>query len=491
MRAVPSRTSNLGVSAAAYNPDPWRSAGDAWSRTPSNNPNNNQPANPNPSVRTNSTRSDSVRDFDGGYGNAANKRPRANTQSHSATAAPRTQPSTAAHTTSEPYAGRTGNGNGNGASSSPPPPSMDALLADLSPEEQRTVKMFQANSPSVVNVNTTRAAMPGTLLNPFFMQQMPRGVGSGFIWDTKGHVITNAHVIANASEVTVTLSDGTMAKAKVIGKDREKDIAVLQITDLPAERVRQLKPVSLGSSSNLLVGQKVYAIGNPFGLDQTLTQGIVSGLGREVGGGLPGSPMGMRGPTITNGIQTDTAINPGNSGGPMLDSNGRVVGINTAILDPTGVGISSGVGFAIPIDAVRGMVDQILTVGRIVRPALGISIAPVPPMLQQYARSLYGSDANDKSDKGGVLVVSVRPGGPADVAGVKSTRREMFGQLMLGDVITALNGKPVRQQKDLFSILDSLKVGDGVELSLLSPQTGGKRTVKVVLADREKLAWSE
>jgi S1-C subfamily serine protease len=264
------------------------------------------------------------------------------------------------------------------------------------------------------------------------VSQIPRGVGSGFLWDEKGHVITNAHVVGDALEASVTLYGGDVFKASVVGRDSEKDVAVLLIKDLPKDRV--LRPLKLGSSSNLLVGQRVrdttrlphiphplltplaqncrshastrrcnaqvFALGNPFSLDLSMTSGIVSGLGREIG---------SRSSPITNVIQLDASINPGNSGGPLLDSQGRCVGINTAIIDPTGTGISSGVGFAIPVDSVKGMVEQILSVGRVVRPALGITIAPLPSYLGK--------------DRKGVLVVNVRPGGPADVAGMQPTRR--------------------------------------------------------------------
>lgn len=424
---------------------------------PADQPESKRSSSPGPTV-------DNIRDYDGNFGKAKRG------QTASATAAttpPSPSPATTVFT-----------------------PAFEALLADLSPEEARIVKLFRENSPSVVNVSTSVTLPP--FLSPFNVQTIPRGVGSGFVWDKKGHIITNAHVIASATEVSVTMSDGTVAKAKVIGKDREKDIAVLQTVGMSSSQLDALRPVELGSSSNLLVGQKVFAIGNPFGLDQTLTQGIVSGLGREVGN--PGAAGPMAGPTITNGIQTDAAINPGNSGGPLLDSRGRVVGINTAILDPTGVGISSGVGFAIPIDAVRGMVEQILTVGRVVRPALGISIAPVPLMLQQQLGSSYPGRINGSAGTpggGGVLVVSVRPGGPADVAGIKPIKQEIWRPVIFGDIITGFNNKPVRQQKDLFAALDQHKVGDVVEISLFSPTTLTSRTVRVVLADREKLAGSE
>ncbi|KAJ9533842.1 hypothetical protein QJQ45_026933, partial [Haematococcus lacustris] len=361
----------------------------------------------------------------------------------------------------------------------------------MTAEEQRTVRLFQDNARSVVNVSTTRSLSP--MFSPFMMQQqvrgpslMPRGVGSGFVWDYDGHIITNAHVIAGAQEVTVTLCDGTVAKAKVVGGDREKDIAVLKVVELSQEQLASLRPVKLGSSSNLLVGQRVYAVGNPFGLDLALSQGIVSGLGREISAG--GMWGGLGAATITNGIQTDTAMNPGNSGGPLLDSAGRVVGIATAILDPTGRGVSSGVGFAIPIDAVRGMVDQILRLGRVVRPALGITIAPVPQMMTRQPR--WGMQAEQAPKAEGVLVVSVQPGGPADLAGVQPTRRELSGRLLLGDIITGINGRTVRTQKDLFAALDNSQVGDIAEVVVRSA-SGSTRTVRLTLADREKMTGSD
>ncbi|KAL6759537.1 trypsin-like cysteine/serine peptidase domain-containing protein [Haematococcus lacustris] len=375
-------------------------------------------------------------------------RPSSAPPSSSATAATSTTAGPAAYNASEPW-----RPSASAFGSPPTSPSTEALIAELTAEEQRT---------------------------------MPRGVGSGFVWDYDGHIITNAHVIAGAQEVTVTLCDGTVAKAKVVGGDREKDIAVLKVVELSQEQLASLRPVKLGSSSNLLVGQRVYAVGNPFGLDLALSQGIVSGLGREISAG--GMWGGLGAATITNGIQTDTAMNPGNSGGPLLDSAGRVVGIATAILDPTGRGVSSGVGFAIPIDAVRGMVDQIPRLGRVVRPALGITIAPVPQMMTRQPR--WGMQAEQAPKAEGVLVVSVQPGGPADLAGVQPTRRELSGRLLLGDIITGINGRTVRTQKDLFAALDNSQVGDTAEVVVRSA-SGSTRTVRLTLADREKMTGSE
>jgi S1-C subfamily serine protease len=211
----------------------------------------------------------------------------------------------------------------------------------LSPEELATVRVFQENTPAVVNVANLIAARTRYSMDVF---KIPQGQGSGFIYDTKGHIVTNYHVIRGAAEVQVTLLDQTVWKAKIIGGDPSKDVAVLQL-EAPEDVLKNLKPVSLGESSGLFVGQRVLAIGNPFGLDHSLSAGVVSGLNRELATG--------QGPSLRNVIQTDAAINPGNSGGPLLDSQGRLIGINTAIADPSGKGGSSGVGFAVPIDTVR------------------------------------------------------------------------------------------------------------------------------------------
>lgn len=329
---------------------------------------------------------------------------------------------------------------------------------ELSPEELATVKLFQENTPTVVNISNIIAAR-----TPFSMDilTLPQGQGSGFIWDTKGHIITNFHVIRGASELRVALIDQSVWRARVIGGDPSKDIAVLQL-DAPPEILANLKPITLGQSSGLFVGQKVLAIGNPFGLDHTLTAGIISGLNRELATGM--------GPGLRNVIQTDAAINPGNSGGPLLDSRGRLVGINTAIADPSGKGSSSGVGFAIPVDTVRGLVEQIITYGRVIRPVLGITIAP-PQVLRQLNLE-------------GVLVLDVPRGSPAAKAGLQGISKDSFGRVMIGDVIVGLNGKPVRKEGDLFEALDNCKVGDTVQVEVLRGKGARKETVKVTLAER-------
>ncbi|KAF6258898.1 trypsin-like cysteine/serine peptidase domain-containing protein [Scenedesmus sp. NREL 46B-D3] len=331
-----------------------------------------------------------------------------------------------------------------------------AQQAGLAADELSTIRVFQANTPSVVNVTNIRAMQSYYSMN---IEQIPAGTGSGFVWDRQGHVVTNFHVIKGASEVKVTLLDQSTYSAKVVGFDPDKDVAVLQL-DMPEAKQAGLQPVSLGSSTGLMVGQRVYAIGNPFGLDHTLTQGIISGLGRELSTGLY---------PIKNVIQTDAAINPGNSGGVLLDSKGNLIGINTAIADPTGKGASAGVGFAIPIDTVKGLVDQILQYGRVMRPSLGVVIAP-PQALQRIGEK-------------GVLVLDVTPGSPAARAGLRPTSRNSAGDLVLGDIIQSVDGNPVSSARDLLEQLDAKRVGDKVVVDVLR---GGRQRLSfsLQLADR-------
>ncbi|MEW5308799.1 MAG: hypothetical protein WDW38_000730 [Sanguina aurantia] len=301
-----------------------------------------------------------------------------------------------------------------------------AELLGFGVEELRTIKIFQDSTPCVVNVTNlqeVRNAVTNDLL------RVPRGMGSGFLWDAQGTIVTNNHVVQGAVEVTVTLLDQSTYKAVVVGRDADKDVAVLRLTDVPPEKMAEFKPVRLGDSAGLQVGQKVFAIGNPFGLDHTMTSGIISGLGRELNTGVY---------TIKNVIQSDAAINPGNSGGILLDSRGNVVGINTAIADPTGKGASSGVGFAIPIDSVKGLVGQILEFGRVVRPAMGIVLAP-PQALMQL-------------NKEGVLVLDVPSGSPARKAGIQATVRQ-GNMVILGDIIVAVDSSKVKDYTDLQATL--------------------------------------
>ncbi|GLJ17235.1 hypothetical protein SUGI_0298740 [Cryptomeria japonica] len=293
------------------------------------------------------------------------------------------------------------------------------------------------NTPSVVYITNLAVRQDAFTLD---VLEVPQGSGSGFIWDQKGHIVTNYHVIRGASDLRVTLGDQSTYEAKVVGYDQDKDVAVLRI-DAPKDKLR---PIPVGTSTDLLVGQKVFAIGNPFGLDHTLTTGVISGLRREISSAATGRP-------IQDVIQTDAAINPGNSGGPLLDSSGSLIGINTAIYSPSGA--SSGVGFSIPVDTVGGIVDQLVKFGKITRPILGIKFAP-----DQSVEQLGVT---------GVLVLDAPADGPAGKAGLKSTKRDAYGRLVLGDIITAVNGKKVSNGSDLYRILDQCKVGDVVTVEVL------------------------
>ena len=326
----------------------------------------------------------------------------------------------------------------------------------LSPEELATVRVFQENTPAVVNISNIIAARTRYSMD---VMKIPQGQGSGFIWDTNGHIVTNYHVIRGASEVQVTLIDQTVWKAKIIGGDASKDVAVLALL-APPEVLKNLKPVTLGESSGLFVGQRVLAIGNPFALDHSLSAGIVSGLNRE---------LQTNGPGLRGVIQTDAAINPGNSGGPLLDSRGHLIGINTAIADPSGKGSSSGVGFAVPIDTVKGLVDQILTYGRVVRPVLGVTIAP-PQALRQLGLE-------------GVLILDAPKGSPAAKAGLQGISKDNFGRIVIGDVIVGFNNTPIKSEGDLFDQLDKCQVGDKVKLDVLR-QGQKKVSLTVTLGER-------
>jgi S1-C subfamily serine protease len=268
---------------------------------------------------------------------------------------------------------------------------------------------------------------------------------------------TNFHVIKGAAVVQITLDGGQEFTGKVLGQDEDKDIAVLLIEEKDGE-FTQLRPIPTGSSADVLVGQKVFAIGNPFGLDHTLTTGIVSGIHREIQSGITGRP-------IQDAIQTDAAINPGNSGGPLLDSSGDLIGINTAIYSPSGA--NSGVGFAIPSDTVRESVREIIENGRVVRPILGIAFAP------DAATSQLGVN--------GILILSVKEGGPAAKAGLKGTSRDSDGRLVLGDIIEKANGTKIKTSADLYRALDKAKVGQVVDLDLLRKDT--KERVPVTLEE--------
>ncbi|KAI8541482.1 hypothetical protein RHMOL_Rhmol08G0064400 [Rhododendron molle] len=307
----------------------------------------------------------------------------------------------------------------------------------LQSDELATVRLFKENTPSVVYITNLAVRQDAFTLD---VLEVPQGSGSGFVWDKDGHIVTNFHVIRGASDLKVTLSDQTTYDAKVVGFDQDKDVAVLRV-DAPKDKLR---PIPIGVSADLLVGQKVYAIGNPFGLDHTLTTGVISGLRREISSAATGRP-------IQDVIQTDAAINPGNSGGPLLDSSGSLIGINTAIYSPSGA--SSGVGFSIPVDTVGGIVDQLVKFGKVTRPILGIKFAP--------------DQSVEQLGVGGVLVLDAPANGPAGKAGLRSTKRDGYGRLILGDIITSVNGKKISNGSDLYRVLDQCKVGDEITVEVL------------------------
>lgn len=323
---------------------------------------------------------------------------------------------------------------------------------DLADDEKATIELFEKTKDSVVYITTRERVVDLWTRNIF---TIPRGTGSGFIWDEKGHVVTNYHVIAGASEARVRLSDGRDYGAALVGASPAHDLAVLRIGVGP----NRPPPVPVGTSHDLKVGQKVFAIGNPFGLDWTLTTGIVSALDRSL-------PAEDGQSLIEHLIQTDAAINPGNSGGPLLDSAGRLIGVNTAIYSPSGA--FAGVGFAVPVDTVNRVVPQLIARGRYVRPALGIE---VDEGLNRVITQRLGVE--------GVLVLKVTPGSAAEAAGLRGARMEPDGRFVPGDIITGINDQPVDSVARLLARLDDFQIGDTVKLNLL--REGRKIDVNVTL----------
>ncbi|MCP4847479.1 MAG: PDZ domain-containing protein [Verrucomicrobiaceae bacterium] len=320
---------------------------------------------------------------------------------------------------------------------------------DLGSDEQATIEIFEAASPSVVFITTAN------FRRDYFSQnihKIPRGTGSGFIWDKAGHIVTNYHVIQGADQATVTLWDNSTWDAKVVGTEPDKDLAVLKI-QITLDRTT---PIKIGTSHDLRVGQKALAIGNPFGLDQTLTTGVISALGREISSVTRHPIVGV--------IQTDAAINPGNSGGPLLDSAGRLIGINTAISSPTGA--DSGIGFAVPVDTVNRIVPQLIEHGKVIKPGLGINLAN-----DSFVRN------NLKTT--GILVLNVIPGSGAEKAGIEATKQTANGRTILGDIIKEIDGRVVENSTDLFRILDNQSVGDTISVTV--ERNGKKRKLKVTL----------
>ncbi|MFO0817473.1 MAG: trypsin-like peptidase domain-containing protein [Pirellulales bacterium] len=306
---------------------------------------------------------------------------------------------------------------------------------DLAEDEKSTIELFQRMSQSVVSISTA-TLRPGPGFNAV---EVPSGTGTGFVWDEQGHIVTNFHVLEGGERWRVTLADQSTWNAEVVGLAEDRDLAVLSIKAPP----QRLRPVLIGTSRDLRVGQRVFAIGSPFGLDQTLTTGIISGLGREI----PSRSNRL----IQGVIQTDAAINPGNSGGPLLDSAGRLIGVNTAIYSPTGT--SAGIGFAIPVDMVNRTIPQLLKYGRAVRPVLGVRIAP-DAMLAQLNLT-------------GVMVLAVQPGSAAESAGLQGIQLDRDTVTGLGDIIIKVDDREITRQDDLFAALEQSEFGQTIKLTII------------------------
>ncbi len=324
----------------------------------------------------------------------------------------------------------------------------------LDAEEQNNITVYHKNIGSVVNITSKAVTFD------FFYGLVPEeGQGSGFIIDKEGHILTNYHVIADARQIEVTLHNRKKYRATIVGTDRSHDLAVIQI------KAPDLAPMVLGDSGNLQVGQKVYAIGNPFGLAGTLTRGIVSSI-RQVQ-----EPDGM---TIDEAIQTDASINPGNSGGPLLNMHGEVIGINTMIA--SNVGQSAGIGFAIPINTAKAVINDLLTLGRVRRPALGVRTIPIDPEL---------ADQMGLAADYGLLIVQVIPGGAADNAGLRGgSQRAFLGNTPImvgGDLIVSIDGKKVEDQQELAQMMNNHRAGDTVRITIYRGKK--KLEVNVVLGE--------
>lgn len=319
--------------------------------------------------------------------------------------------------------------------------------------ERNTISIFQDNVQSVVNVSNIRLARRGIFdMDPM---QIPAGAGSGFIWDTQGHIVTNFHVIANGETFLISFhQDPKQYEAVLVGSEPRQDIAVLKLKELPP----QLRAIKAGDSTKLQVGQKAMAIGNPFGLDHTITEGIVSALDREI--------LGIGDVKIRGMIQTDSSINPGNSGGPLLDSQGEVIGMNTMIYSRTGT--SAGIGFAVPIHSINRIVPQIIKHGKVIRPGLGIGVLP------DHQRRRFRVES-------GIVITFVDEKGPAAKAGIKGIAQDRRGRYFLGDVVVGIDKHKINSFDDIYHVLDQYKIGDEVEVSLI--REGKPLKVKLKLAE--------
>src|SRR6266849_6575901 len=337
------------------------------------------------------------------------------------------------------------------ASISPPSSITDPSLAT---DEQNNIEVYKATAPGVVYIQST------TMVRDFFgmFSRPAEGAGSGSIIDEQGDILTNYHVIADAEKLTVSFGSGKNYPAKVVGRDPDTDLAVIRLLETPKEAVTI---VPMGDSDKLVVGQKVLAIGNPFGLDRTLTTGVISGLQRPI--------RAQNGRQIEGAIQTDASINPGNSGGPLLDSHGRMIGINSQILSPSGA--SAGVGFAVPVNIAKRIVPQLVQHGGVQRPKLGIEPRNVEALSGQVRLPVsYG-----------VLIMAVQPGGAAANAGLRGLVQTENGDVELGDIIVAIDGQKISNNDELFVVLDKHQVGETVNVEVI--RNGRHTTVPVKLMD--------
>ncbi len=330
----------------------------------------------------------------------------------------------------------------------------------LTEDEKNNITIYQKASPSVVNVIST------VITRDFFLNPIPReGSGSGSIIDARGHVLTNNHVIRDARKLEVTLADGSKWPANLVGTDPDNDLAVIKM-DAPADKLR---PLPLGDSQKLQVGQKVLAIGNPFGLGLTLTTGIISSLGRNIRSEV--------GTMIEDLIQTDASINPGNSGGPLLNSQGEMIGINTAIISPTGASV--GIGFAIPVNTAKRMIPELISKGYVSYPWAGVSVQPLFPELARFLKL--------KVERG-AMVIDVTAGGPGEKAGLRGGDRTIQARnlqvIVGGDVITQVDRREVKDADDLIKYIRERKPGDAVTLKIL--RDGQFKDIKLTLAERPR-----
>lgn len=320
--------------------------------------------------------------------------------------------------------------------------------------EQNTINVFQQNVGSVVNVSNIRLARLGWF--DMHATEIPRGAGSGFIWDEQGHIVTNYHVIMDGDSFLISFhGDSKQYSATLVGSEPRQDIAVLKVQDPP----ENLRPVQMGESQSLIVGQKAMAIGNPFGLDHTITSGIVSATDRQI--------PGIGDVTIRGMIQTDAPINPGSSGGPLLNSRGEVIGMNTLIFSRSGA--SAGVGFAVPSESIKRIVPQLIEHGRITRPGLGIGILP------DYHRARFGIEQ-------GIVITHVDPSSGAYQAGLRGMSRDARGRHILGDVVLAINGKAINSFDDIYHVLADYQVGDEVKVKFKRGSESRVRTTQVKLS---------